>query len=167
KIDITDWNLRFFILPYAQGIQLVDHYHEKPNTTISGKLFSLMKIGAAGASTTVMFDEAITISGDTKTGEVMRDVLKNLDIDWEEQLSKIVGDSLAHPIMHHAKKAIAFGKRSLESLTGNVSEYLHYESKQLPPAAAVEHFIEDVSKLRDDVDRLEARVQRLKTRKSA
>lgn len=166
KIEITDWKITFFILPYAQGVQLVDQYHQPANTTISGKLFSLIRVGAAGASTTSMFDESITITGDTKTGEAIRDVLADLDIDWEEQLSKVVGDSIAHPLTQHAKKAVSLGKRSMKSLAENIAEYLHYESKQLPPESAVEHFIEGVAKLRDDVDRMEARIQRLAARKS-
>ena len=166
KVVINDWNISFFVLPYAHGLQLLNEYHKQPNTVISGKLFGLMKAGIAKAKTTALFDESITISGDTQTGEAIRDVLKNLDIDWEEQLSKIVGDSLAHPIAHHAKKAVDLGKRTIRSLGDNVSEYLHYESQQLPPQQAVENFISDVSRLRDDVDRIEARINKLMAKKS-
>lgn len=166
KIDITNWNMSFFLLPYSQGLELLSEYYQQPDTVISGTLFGLIKVGAAGATTSSLFEESITISGDTKTGEALRDILKNLDIDWEEQLSKIVGDSLAHPIAHHGKKIAEAGKRAIKSLSGNLSEYLHYESQQLPPPQAVENFIEDVSRLRDDVDRLEARLNRMINRKT-
>ena len=161
KVMISDWNISFFVLPYAYGLQLLSEYDKQLNTVISGKLFSLMKAGAAKAQTTALFDESITISGDTQTGEAIRDVLKNLDIDWEEQLSKIVGDSFAHPIAYHAKKAVGLGKQTIKSLGENVAEYLHYESQQLPPEQAVENFITNVGRLRDDVDRLEARINQL------
>ena len=118
------------------------------------------------ATTTSLFDESISIGGDTKTGEAIRDVLKHIDIDWEEQLSKVVGDTIAHPIASTFQKIVRFAKRGVKSLGGNVSEYLHYESKQLPPKNAVEHFIEEVAKVRDDVDRMDARVQRLQAGKS-
>lgn len=165
KIDITDWNIAFYILPYAQGIQLLADYHEAPSTIITGKLFNLVKVGAARATTTSMFDESISISGDTKTGEIMRDILKNIDIDWEEQLSKVVGDTMAHPIAKGLKKLFRFAKRSTRSVSENVTEYLHYESKQLPPKNAVEHFIEEVATLRDDIDRMDAKIQHLQQRK--
>jgi len=165
KLEITDWDISFFILPYAQGVQLITDHHQTPNTTISGKLFNLMKVGAAGASTTALFDASITISGDTKTGEVLRDIFRDLDIDWEEQLSKIVGDTLAHPIASRVKKFFSLGKRSAQSFGENISEYLHYEAQQLPPKNDVEQFIERIANVRDDVDRMDARVQRLQARK--
>ena len=161
KIELTDWETEFYILPYRQGLQLLSDYHKEPDTIIKGKLINLVKVGAAGATTTSMFDESVAISGDTRTGEAMRDVLRNIDIDWEEHLSKIVGDVAAHKLAYHFKKTVAFGKKSVRSLGENIQEYLHYESKQLPTKAAVENFYQGVSKLRDDVDRMEARVKRL------
>jgi len=165
KIHITDWNIAFYILPYEQGVQLVTDFHEAPTTTVSGKLFNLMKVGAARATTTSLFDESISINGNTKIGEDIRDILKNIDIDWEEQLSKITGDTMAHPIARNFKKLLRFAKQSAQSLSDNISEYLHYESKQLPPKDAAEQFIEEITKLRDDVDRMEARIQRIQSRK--
>lgn len=161
KINITDWNLVFYLLPYEGGVQLLRDYHHRPDTTISGTLMGLMKVGMAGGTTTALFEESITVSGDTRTGELLREVLRNIEIDWEEQLSKVVGDSLAHPIASGVGKVIHCGKESLKSFGENVAEYLQYESQQLPSKQAVEGFIEEVAVLRDDVDRLEARIQRL------
>ena len=161
KIELSDWETAFYVLPYPQGLQLLSEYHKKPDTVIKGKLINLVKVGTAGATTTSMFDGSIAISGDTRVGEAMRDILKNLDIDWEEHLSKIVGDTIAHKLAYHFRKTMTFGKKSIQSLGENIQEYLHHESKQLPTPQAIEHFHQEVGKLRDDVDRMEARVKRL------
>ena len=54
KIDITDWNIVFYMLPYAQGVQLLASYHKAPTTVISGKLFNLMKVGAAKSNNNII-----------------------------------------------------------------------------------------------------------------
>lgn len=162
KIELADWETAFYVLPYRQGLQLVSDYHKKPDTIIKGKLINLVKVGTAGVTTAAMFDESISISGDTRTGEAIRHVFKNLDIDWEEHLSKMVGDTIAHKLAYHFKKTLTFGKNSIRSLGENIQEYVHHESKQFPTPDAVEHFYQEVGTLRDDMDRIEARVIRLK-----
>jgi ubiquinone biosynthesis accessory factor UbiJ len=167
KLEISDWNIDFFIVPYAQGFQLLNTYHQPPDTLIRGKLLSLVKTGAAGVTTRALFDESIAISGDTHTGEALRDILKQLDIDWEEQLSRIVGDTVAPPLARHLKKIWQCGQQGIRAFGENMTEYLQFESQQLPTKQAVERFIDDVAKLRDDVDRIAARVQRLKLTKES
>lgn len=161
KIELSDWEMAFYVLPHAQGLQLIPEYHKKTDTIIKGKLINLLKVGTAGATTTAMFDESISISGDTRTGEAIRNVLRNLDIDWEEHLSKIVGDSIAHKLTFHFKKTITLSKKGLRSFGENIQEYLHHESQQLPTPQAVENFCQDVGTLRDDIDRMQARIKRL------
>jgi ubiquinone biosynthesis protein UbiJ len=43
----------------------------------------------------------------------------------------------------------------------NIREYLQEESRDVPSRYEVDRFAASVSKLRDDVDRLEARLKRL------
>jgi ubiquinone biosynthesis protein UbiJ len=47
------------------------------------------------------------------------------------------------------------------SLAGNVSEYLQEEGRDLPTPTEVDEFLAGVDQLRDDVERLEARLARL------
>jgi ubiquinone biosynthesis protein UbiJ len=43
----------------------------------------------------------------------------------------------------------------------NIREYLQEESRDVPSRYEVDRFVSDVNALRDDVDRLEARINRL------
>ena len=47
-------------------------------------------------------------------------------------------------------------------MNANIREYLQEESRELPSRYEVERFTADVNALRDDVERLAARVQRLR-----
>jgi ubiquinone biosynthesis protein UbiJ len=103
----------------------------------------------------------VDIQGDTDTGEQFQDILSAVDWDWEEQLSRITGDVLAHQAGKLARKATLFIKNSRSTLQQDISEYLQEEVRLLPARIEVGYFLEEVDQLRADVDRLSARVDRL------
>ncbi|MBI3774144.1 MAG: SCP2 sterol-binding domain-containing protein [Gammaproteobacteria bacterium] len=84
-----------------------------------------------------------------------------LDIDWEEHLSRFTGDVIAHQVGNAARSSQRWAQQSGAALLQDAGEYLKYERELLPDRAQVETFMQHVDVLRDDVERLEARVQRL------
>ena len=164
KVDITDWKTSFFVLPHADGIEISKDHAEQADTTISGTLFNLFKTGCAKGENTALFKHSIEISGDTDVGESIRDVMAKIDIDWEEHLSKVVGDVIAHKVGVCIQRTRRLGRQSVETIRDNIKEYLQQESQQVPSREQVEKYIEDVSTLQNDVDRAEARLERLAAR---
>lgn len=167
KIEITDWCLHFFIRPDGQGIQLLSDTQQSPDAVIRGTLFGLLRTGCAKATGSALFKNTIEIDGDTETGEILRDLLQKIDIDWEEHLSKLTGDILAHKIGHQVRKTIQFTQHSITTLEENIKEYLHEEVRYFPTSQQLEEFYQNIATLRDDVDRLEARINRILQKKAA
>src|SRR3990167_7852652 len=161
KIEITDWGLYFYVQPTKQGLTLSSEAKDKPNTVISGTLFNLFKTACAKDKNTALFKNSIAISGDTEIGENIRDIMAGIDIDWEEHLSKITGDVMAHQISRGFQRTMAFGKRTAQTIGDNIKEYLQIESTCVPTKKEVEQFISDVTDLQHGVDRAEARLKRL------
>ena len=161
KIVLTDLQIHFFILPKKNGIQLVADYSQPPHTTISGTSVGLFKASCAQISNSALFKNAIYIDGDTALGESMRHLLTHIDIDWEEQLSHIVGDAVAHQVGVGFRHTIDMGRYTAKTIRDNVREYLQEESQCTPTRAEVESFLHNVSTLRNDVDRAEARLKRM------
>lgn len=62
------------------------------------------------------------------------------------------------------RKTGGWMSRNHRSLELNLAEYLQEESRVLPGPLELENFFADVDTLRDDVERLAARVQRLRDR---
>ena len=62
-----------------------------------------------------------------------------------------------------ARGALSWGSQAAQALGRATADYLQEESRDLPPAAAVERFLEEVDRLRADSDRLAARVARLES----
>ena len=108
-----------------------------------------------------LFQGAVKIDGDTETGQAFQDLLADVDWDWEEQLSRVTGDVIAHQTGKLAKQAKQLLSDSRDTLAQDCSEYLQEEAQWLPTQIEVDYFLADVDRLRDDVARLEARVKRL------
>ncbi|MCX7125157.1 MAG: SCP2 sterol-binding domain-containing protein [Gammaproteobacteria bacterium] len=158
KIDCTDWNMVFYIVPDNNGLQFHKKYSGEVNTEIKGTLNNFLHIFIKGADTKTLFQYPIDISGNTHNIEVLRNTFKNLDLDLEEKLSHFVGDSIAHKLFFHIKETKKTLENSSDKLFEQLKEYIHFEAKNLVSKKQAEKFYADVAKLRDDVDRLEARL---------
>lgn len=149
--------LTFYLQPGPGGVRVLTDYAHAPDLVLRGDPLGLLALarGRRPTSTAVEFD------GDAQLGRDMQELLASLDIDWEEALARIIGDLPAHQAGNLARSGRRWGERSVTSLLLDVSEYLKYERRLLPPAHAVRNFSDEVDRLRDDTARLEARVQRL------
>ena len=73
----------------------------------------------------------------------------------------LLGDSAAQNLGDLARKLHGWGEEAQKTMQQNLSEYLAEESRAVPSRLEVELFRQDVNKLRDDVARFEARLNRV------
>lgn len=101
------------------------------------------------------------ISGNADFADSLGFVLRNLRWDFEEDLSRLIGDIAAHRIAGLLTGLFAWQRETAARLGENLSEYLAEEQGVLlrPPEMAA--FAEDVRQLRQDLGRLEQRLERL------
>jgi ubiquinone biosynthesis accessory factor UbiJ len=165
KITFTDWQLDCFILIQDRGVKITGDYSGMVDTTIRGKLIGLIRAARTGGSGPALFEQGIEVVGDAELGEKIRDILRRVDLDGEEYLSRIVGDTAAHEIVWRTKRAIELGKQTWRGLSENIREFSQTEAQYLPSPAQVENLYSQISRLRDDVDRAALRVERLINKK--
>ena len=77
-----------------------------------------------------------------------------------------MGDAPAHHLGRMARTALDFGSRVAQTGVRNVAEYLAHERRDLVPRAEGRQLLDGIDTLRDDVDRLEARLDLLAQRSS-
>ncbi|ACJ19269.1 ubiquinone biosynthesis accessory factor UbiJ [Coxiella burnetii] len=167
KIQISDWNIEFFIIPHKNGVQLSTSTNAEADTIISGSLFGLCRAGCAKGESSALFKNSIEISGDTEVGEKVRSIMANMDIDWEEHLSKMTGDIIAHQIGAGVRRTINFGKSAATLIRENLKDYLQAESQLVPTMDEVNSFIKSVTHLHYAVERAEIRIQRLLSKRKS
>lgn len=98
------------------------------------------------------------ITGAADFAEALGFVLRKLDWDAEEDLSRAVGDIAAHRIMKTAGGIAAAQADAARRLAENVAEYLRYEQPVGIDKAALAAFSGEVDALRRDADALERRI---------
>jgi ubiquinone biosynthesis protein UbiJ len=110
---------------------------------------------------------SVHIHGDAEVAQTFSELLKAARPDLEEELSRLIGDVAAHQIGNAARSLVGFAQRSVTTFTQNISEFLQEEGRDVPSRTEAEEFIRDVDRLRDDVDRIEARIVMLETKAGA
>jgi ubiquinone biosynthesis protein UbiJ len=129
---------------------------------ISGSLMNLAALAGAHPEE-VIRRGGVEIRGDAELAQKFRELAMLLKPDIEEELSKLIGDTPAHQALRLVRAATGFGRRAAVTGVRNVAEYLAHERRDLVPRAEAEDFYRGVERLREDVDRLEARLQLLET----
>lgn len=132
----------------------------EPDVVISGSLLTLARMmGGAGESAIRSGD--VKLTGDAATAQRFQKLLRFAKPDIEEEMSRFVGDIAAHRIGEVARSLRDWARESRATMGGNIREYLQEERRDLPTRYEVERFAEDVGVLRDDVERIAARLARL------
>jgi ubiquinone biosynthesis protein UbiJ len=104
---------------------------------------------------------AARLDGAVNFAEALGFVIRNLRWDVEEDLSKIVGDIAAHRLVGGARDVLVWHQQTAQRLGENLAEYFTEENPQTARRSAIAEFSADVDRIRDDLARLEKRVQRL------
>jgi len=162
-VELRGMGITLYMAPHSGGIQLLREYDGSADAVISGTPVALARVGI-GEERGLLFAGEVEIRGDVTLGQRFESVLRELDIDWEEQLSRLVGDAAAHQIGNLVRDALQWGAKSMDTLGSDLTEYLQEESRQLPQRDEVNKFLAAVDVLRNDVERLDARVKRLQAR---
>lgn len=101
----------------------------------------------------------ILIDGDAELAATVAKVLRQMSWHVEEDLSQVVGDVAAYKMSATAKTMVKQGQQGVENLAEMLVEYWQEEKPLLAKKPHVEKFNQAVDGLRDDVARLEKRVE--------
>jgi len=100
----------------------------------------------------------VTIEGSAELAETVRSLFANLSWDAEEDLSKLLGDALAHRVAQGGEAFLRWQREAATRLGENLAEYWKDEQPLLARPEDVAAFCRAVDALRDDVARLEKRI---------
>ena len=160
-VELRGLGQTLFLLPDAQGLMIQGQHEGRPDATLSGTPVAFAELSLSHNPNRVLFRGDVTISGDIKLGQDFKRILDTLDVDWEEVLAHYTGDVVAHKVGTLLRGVSRWGRDALTTLGQNGAEYLQQESFELPFKDEVEPFLKEVDQVRDDVERLAARVARL------
>jgi ubiquinone biosynthesis accessory factor UbiJ len=134
------------------------------DATLTGGVLALAAL-AGDDPQAVVQRGGVVISGDAQVAERFRELGRLLRPDPEEELSLLTGDVAAHRLGRLARSALRLPRRAVRTTLVNLAEYLGHERGDLVPRREGEQFLRGVDSLREDVDRLEARLELLARRR--
>jgi len=142
------------------SVFLLEECQRKVDATIQGTPLALAAVSVNGKANT----EDLKIDGDLQAVQAYESLLKDIDIDWEEIISRYTGDAIAFQLGKLARGIKQWGNQSANAFADDLRDYLQIETEQLPLPAEVEELNNQVDEVRAVVERFEMRVQRFESR---
>lgn len=160
SIQLRPFDITFQCLFYENKIEIQTGETSSAAATISGTPLQLTGVMLTKERHRFFADD-LTIEGDAELAQRVIQLFDELEIDWEEYLSRLTGDATAYHVGKFIDQVGGFLNRAQKSFNQNVNEYIHEEAEWLPTREALQDFFTEVDDLRMDVDRLEALAQQL------
>ena len=163
-IDCTMPPLQFYVIHSEKDINLMGQHEGEPDTTLCGSALSLASLAIDGQDRVSFFDTGVAVRGDHDLLRQIKKILKNLEVDWEAALSQLIGDVPAHLVGESLRSSAKWQKDLAERASYTAAEFSQEEVRLTPSKTEVELFNSEVKHLANDVDRLTARINKLKVK---
>ncbi|GMQ96246.1 MAG: SCP2 sterol-binding domain-containing protein [Gammaproteobacteria bacterium] len=170
EVHLQGIDKRIQLHPSAAGVSVVpvdgdgQQSAVVPDVTISGPPFTLLRLLGSLESADGVLPPDVSISGELLLVQKLTRLARRANIDWEEPLSKVFGDSVAHEIGRGVRGFASWAVAAAGTFAVDMGEYLREERRLSPTRLEVDDFASRVDQTRDDVERLEFRVARLTSR---
>ena len=156
-IHFTDMDKTLYCHPGSWGLRIsLQAPAREADAIIRGRVMALVNLSLNKEKLSTSIQEKVEISGNAAVAQKFQKILAELDIDWEEQLSQVVGDVMAFRIFQGINKTRQWVHNSFNSVALSGREYLQEEIRAMPTKVEFERFKSEVTDLRHSVERLEA-----------
>lgn len=108
----------------------------------------------------------IELTGAADLAQLAQQLVRELTWDYEEDLSRVVGDVAAHRLAGAGRDFIGWQREAARRLAQNFAEYWTEERPALVHQEAARDFTAEVASTRDAVDAIERRIAALERRTS-
>jgi ubiquinone biosynthesis protein UbiJ len=155
-IDITTFDILFL----NHRIKLLPPLSETIDTTIKGPLNAFLSLSIT-KDVREAAKQGLSVEGNMVAANHIQTLFFTLAIDWEELISRVTGDTIAHQMVSFLKKAKLKQQSLFESLSNSTRLYITEEIHLLPTVTELDQLINDIDHTRADVERLEAKISLL------
>jgi ubiquinone biosynthesis protein UbiJ len=133
------------------------------DATISGSPPALLQL-LRNARPVAQSRFSVQIRGDAEIANRYRELFALAKPDFEEELSRWIGDMPARHLSQVARSVRSWARRTRRTAGENIAEYLQEEGRDLISKPELDEFLQGVDGVRESVDRIEARLARLEQR---
>ncbi|MEH6548953.1 MAG: SCP2 sterol-binding domain-containing protein [Pseudomonadales bacterium] len=166
-LELEGPEIDIYIRPDENTIYLKGFHDGEVDTHLRGAPSDFIALVAAEDAGSELINGNIVVRGDTSSLLKLQSILHSLDLDWEGELARLVGDIPAHELGKLVRKGAKWLRFAHQSALRQLEEYLHEEGRLLPARAELEGFYDDVDALSQRVERLQARAEKMRSKLQA
>jgi len=133
------------------------------DATLIGAPLSLLRLAGAESQALIQRGD-VRIEGDAEIAQRFRELGGLLMPDLEAGMSQLLGRTGAHLALRGMRAAVDWTRAAALTSLRNVAEYLAHESRDLVSRPEAEHFLRGVERMREQLDRIDARLQLMERR---
>ena len=147
----------------GNALRLTAGGSEGAQARISGGPLGLLALAGDSSAESTQRAE-VEVSGDVELAQKFRELLLLLRPDLEEELALAIGDVPAHQLARVTRASLGWLRNAADTTLRNFAEFLAHERGHLVSRAEGRQLLSGIDQLREDVDRLEARLELLAPR---
>lgn len=134
-------------------------------TTLTGALSQLTNLlGGESSRAAATPVGRVHVTGDAELARHLQRLVERFDPDWQQPFTRIFGDVLGMQMANVVAGAFKQARSTVSSFAESAAEYVTEESRDVVGKAELNAFHDDVDMLRDEVERLSARLARMRQR---
>ena len=162
--EFRNTEMTLYLLPHSRGVMFKKCFAKKADILIKGTPLNFFSMMIADKTKQNVMSAEMELFGDIGLAQRFQFIMQDMDLDFEEPLSKWFGDTAAYQLGRFFRHSRQFVLNTSKILADDVSEYLRFENEMLPDDLLVKEFNDGVDKLREDLDRLTLRLQKLEAK---
>lgn len=148
------------VFVFSSDITVMSH-NEEVDCELILSIATAMSLKDTHQITKLLKNDSLQLNGDIQVAQAFASLVQSLDIDWEEQLSKSLGDVASHNAFQFfttVKERVATDVRWLRNVG---KDAIINERPIAISQTQIDNFTLQVNQLRSDSARLEARIKQL------
>ena len=144
--------------------------HEKVHVTTSDEhndcciitsISTLIELNKEQQLTDLIKNDKLDIQGDLKVAQRFSEIAQTLDIDWQSELAKRIGDIPAYKLGELGRQLIKKLNFASQQIQADASEWLVHEKRLMVTASEISYFRDDVEHLEQQAHVLSQKIEQL------
>ncbi|MCE2571088.1 ubiquinone biosynthesis accessory factor UbiJ [Motilimonas eburnea] len=161
SIELKELPKPFYFVISTQQVDVLGEYEGTPDVRVKLSVTALDELKDSAKTTSLIKQDKLEVEGDIQLLQQFAQLLTEMDIDWEDELSRYLGDVLAHKLCYGLGQARRVAGRQLCRIQRNVAEVITEEYRLAPSPLEVAFFCDQVTQLEQHSEQVFARLDKL------
>jgi ubiquinone biosynthesis protein UbiJ len=140
---------------------LVTSLTERSDCTINTSIKTLLALKKEQQITELIKKEKLDVQGDIKVAQQFANIAESIDIDWQNEIAKHIGDIPTYKLSKLGKNLAEKFNFASQQIQADASEWLVHEKRLVVTTSQIANFSQQVTKVSQQTDAVSFRIKKL------